>query len=150
MLEKRDSYLKYNDDNLLYCHCYFLSSSPNAGTSDPGRKYEHRLQGTLCNMCSQEDELCATCVALEEDEPQPPVARGAWPDAQIKYLASVDLQTLARDLHVEHALEHCRRPNQDMARCEDKRHSFGRFEICLCTMMAGGNKNLGCGKQDIV
>ena len=38
----------------------------------------------------------------QEDEPQPPVARGAWPDAQIKYLASVDLQTLARDLHLEH------------------------------------------------
>ena len=45
----------------------------------------------VCNMCSQ------------EDEPQPPVARGAWPDAQIKYLATVDLQTLARDLHVEHS-----------------------------------------------
>ena len=42
----------------------------------------------------------------QEDEPQPPVARGAWPDAQIKYLATVDLQTLARDLHLEHALEH--------------------------------------------
>ena len=42
----------------------------------------------MCNMCSQ------------EDEPQPPVARGAWPDAQIKYLATVDLQTFARDLHL--------------------------------------------------
>ena len=40
----------------------------------------------------------------QEDEPQPPVARDAWPDAQIKYLASVDLQTLARDLHLGHCI----------------------------------------------